>query len=80
MKKFAVVLMVVAVYVIHQDFYLFKEYKPLAFGFLPVGLWFHGLFAILCAVMFWILGKTVWPKHLEEVEAQHKNDPDRGGH
>ena len=80
MKKVAIVLLILAVYALHQDWYNWREYKPLAFGFLPIGLWYHGLYACLCAVMFWILGTTIWPKHLEAVEAQLKDTPDQGGH
>jgi hypothetical protein len=80
MKKFAIFLLIVAVYALHQDYWNWASYKPLAFGFLPIGLWYQGLYACLCSVMFYILGLTVWPKHLEDVEAQLKDTPDRGGH
>jgi hypothetical protein len=79
MKKIAVFLLIVAVYALHQDFWNWSAYKPLAFGFLPVGLWYQGLYAIICAVLFWILGKTVWPTHLEAIEGQYQDTPNRGG-
>ena len=84
MKKFLIILLVACVYALHQDFFNWKEYQPLFLGFLPIGLWYHGAYAILCSMMFLILGKTVWPKHLEDVEAQSSstpgNDNNRGGH
>jgi hypothetical protein len=80
MKKFAIVLLIVCVYALHQDFFNWKEYKPLLFGFLPIGLWYHGAYALLCSAMFFILGRTVWPKHLEEVETHAGAHDNRGGH
>ena len=79
MKVFALVLMCVTVYVLHQDWWYWKEYKPLLFGFLPPGLWYHGLFAILCALNMWVLGKVAWPHHLEATEAEVLKQPPRGG-
>ncbi|HLX63524.1 MAG TPA: hypothetical protein VKX17_19800 [Planctomycetota bacterium] len=78
MKTFALLLMVVTVYVLHQDWWNWDKYQPLLFGFVPVGLWYHGLFAVLCAVNMWVLGRFAWPKHLEEVEAHVLQQPDRG--
>ena len=37
-KVILLTLMVVAVYVLHQDFWNWKKAEPLVFGFLPMGL------------------------------------------
>jgi hypothetical protein len=61
-------LLVVAVYVLHQDFWNWKKADPLVFGFLPVGLAYHAGYSILASIMMGILVKFAWPHHLEVSE------------
>ena len=70
MKKPTLVLLVLAVYVLHQDYWNWKETHPLILGFLPIGLAYHAAYSILAAIMMAILVKWAWPKHLEETTAQ----------
>ena len=69
-------LLVLAVYVLHQDFWNWTKTQPLIFGFLPVGLAYHAGYSILAAITMAVLVKFAWPKHLEsvtpEVGAQKK--------
>ena len=48
----------------HQDFWWWDD-ESLMFGFLPVGLAFHALFSIACALLGWAAIKFAWPKKLE---------------
>jgi hypothetical protein len=68
MKKNLVFLLILAVYVVHQDFWNWKKFDPMIFGFLPSGLAYQAAYSIACAVLMAILVKTVWPKHLEGPE------------
>ena len=43
-------LLVIAVYLLHQDFWNWKKAQPLLFGFLPPGLAYHAGYSILAAV------------------------------
>jgi hypothetical protein len=61
-------LMVLAVYVLHQDFWNWRTAEPLVFGFLPIGLAYHAGYSILAAIMMAVLVKFAWPKHLESTE------------
>ena len=61
-------LLLVAVYLLHQDFWNWKKADPLVFGFLPVGLAYHAGYSILASVMMAILVKFAWPSHLEHSE------------
>ena len=63
--------LIVVMIVLHQDFWFWNEYKPLVFGFLPVGLAYHAGYSILCAVVMWLLVKFAWPVELEQVEASN---------
>jgi hypothetical protein len=65
--------LVAVVYVLHQDFWNWKEAHPLVFGFLPIGLAYQAGYSILAAAMMAVLVRTIWPKHLEDVEAEVKD-------
>jgi hypothetical protein len=76
MKKLVLVAMVLVVYVLHQDFWNWKN-SDTVLGFLPVGLAYHAGYSILAAIMMAVLVKFAWPKHLEDVEP-HDSGPDSG--
>ena len=79
MKTFLLVMLTVAVYALHQDFWNFKAYEPLVFGFVPIGLAYHAGYSVLCAVFMYILVKFAWPEHLELAESEI-TEPRGGGH
>lgn len=70
MKRLLLVVMVVVLYVLHQDFWFWRTARPLAFGFLPIGLFYHACFSVASALLMWLLVKQAWPAHLEEEVAQ----------
>lgn len=77
MKRVLLIVAVVALYILHQDFWFWRTAYPLVFGFMPIGLFYHGAFSVAAALVMWLLVKYAWPAHLEaEVEA-HKKREDR---
>ena len=52
-------------YLLHQDFFLWTNARPLAFGFLPVGLLYHAVFTLCCAALMALLCRYAWPSHLD---------------
>jgi hypothetical protein len=68
LKTILLTVLVVAVYVLHQDFWNWKAAEPLVFGFLPIGLAYQAGYSVLAAVTMALLVKFAWPKHLEDVE------------
>ncbi len=73
MKRTLLVLLVGAVYGLHQDVWFWRAARPLTFGFLPVGLTYHAIYLAAVAVLMWLLVKFAWPEHLEtEVETRSK--------
>jgi hypothetical protein len=72
-KIFLLTLMVVAVYLLHQDFWNWKKAEPLVFGFLPIGLAYQAGYSILAAIMMAVLVRYAWPKHLEKAEPDDKD-------
>jgi hypothetical protein len=69
-RKLLLTLLVLAVYLVHQDFWNWKNAKPLIFGFLPIGLAYHAAYSILAAITMAMLVKFAWPKHLEDVQPE----------
>ena len=66
MRTWLAVTAVLVLYVLHQDLWFWREARPLVFGVLPIGLFYHVAFTIACAAVLWLLVNLVWPTHLEE--------------
>lgn len=66
--------MVVALYALHQDFWFWRAARPLLFGFLPAGIWYHVSFTLAVSLVMWLLIKQAWPGHLEE-EFEYTSNP-----
>jgi hypothetical protein len=73
-KKSFLSLLVLAVFLLHQDCWNWKKTEPLLFGFLPVGLAYHAGYAILAVVMMALLVKFAWPTELERVESNLEDE------
>ncbi len=69
LKSALLTLLVAVVYVLHQDFWNWKQ-ATLVFGFLPIGLAYHAAYSVLAAITMAVLVKFAWPKHLEEIGGQ----------
>jgi hypothetical protein len=65
-NKLLLTLAVVALYVLHQDFWFWDTARPLVFGFLPIGLVWHAGYCLAVALVMWWLTRVAWPSHLEE--------------
>ena len=70
LRKFSLSLLVIAVFLVHQDFWNWKNAEPFVFGFLPVGLAYHAGYAVLAAIMMALLVKFAWPNDLERIESK----------
>ena len=70
MKRIGLTTAVAAMLLLHQDFWFFRSAGPLAFGFLPAGLWYHGVYALASAALMWLLVRLAWPAHLEDAEPE----------
>jgi len=74
MKAAALTLFAITLYVLHQDYWNWTD-KTLLFGFLPMGLAYHAVFSIACAVMMLLLVKFAWPTELENVAEHNPEKP-----
>jgi hypothetical protein len=55
-----------ALYLLHQDVWLWRTARPLLFGFLAPGLAWHAAYCVASALLMGALVSLAWPAHLEE--------------
>ena len=65
MRPLVAAVLVGVLYVLHQDFWFWRTARPLVFGFLPIGLFYHAAFTLATAGLMWLLVRSLWPSHLE---------------
>ena len=65
MRAYILAVLVVVVYLLHQDVWYWFEARPFVFGFMPIGLFYHAAFTLASAVLLLVLVKYAWPGHLE---------------
>ena len=66
MKKAFLIILILVLYALHQDLWFWRAARPLLFGFLPVGIWYHALFTLAVSLVMGVLIREAWPAHLEE--------------
>ena len=76
MPRLLLVLVVAVLYLVHQDFWFWRDARPLVFGFLPVGLAYHALYCVAVSLLMWTLTRVAWPAHLEDAS---RRGPKGGG-
>jgi hypothetical protein len=68
LRSSLLLLLTVLLYLLHQDFFLWREARPLALGFLPIGLVYHAVYTLACAGLMLLLCRFAWPSHLDRDE------------
>jgi len=53
-------------YALHQDIWFWREARPLVFGILPIGLFYHALYTLAVSLVAWVLIRVAWPAHLDD--------------
>ena len=75
MKRILLVIVVVALYILHQDIWFWRTAHPMVFGFIPIGLFYQACFSVAASLVMWLLVKYAWPSELErEIE---ERDPEK---
>lgn len=75
MKRILLIAAFFALYALHQDFWNWRTPYPLVFGFVPIGLFYQGCFAVAASLLMWLLVTFAWPSHLER-ELEHEREPE----
>ncbi|MEQ1909068.1 MAG: DUF3311 domain-containing protein [Vicinamibacterales bacterium] len=65
MKKAIAIVLVAGLYVLHQDFWFWRQARPLVFGVLPIGLAYHAAFTLATSAVLVLLVKLLWPSTLD---------------
>ena len=66
MNRWLFAIVILLLYALHQDFWLWRTARPLVFGFLPAGLAYHAGFTLAASALMALLVRMAWPSHLEE--------------
>ena len=66
MKRSLLIVAIIALYLLHQDFWFWRAARPVVFGFLPIGLFYHVCYTLAISALMWLLVRGAWPSHLEE--------------
>lgn len=74
-KTLLITILILVVYLLHQDSWNWTKAEPFVFGFLPIGLAYHAGYSIVAAVLMAILVKLSWPKHLEDIQPKESQKP-----
>ncbi|MDQ5846252.1 MAG: DUF3311 domain-containing protein [Acidobacteriota bacterium] len=77
MTRTLLVVVLLALYVLHQDFWFWRTAHPLVFGFIPIGLFYQACFSVAASVVMWLLVKYAWPSHLEREVEQTESKEER---
>ena len=65
MSRTTATLIVVTLFVLHQDVWFWGRATPLVFGILPVGLFYHAAYTLITAAALWLLVRFAWPADLD---------------
>ena len=57
---------VALVYLLHQDFWFWRASRPLVFGALPIGLFYHAALTLASSVAIWLLVRYAWPTGVQD--------------
>jgi hypothetical protein len=74
MKRSLLAVAIIALYLLHQDFWFWRAAQPIVFGFLPIGLFYHLCYTLAISVLMWALVKYTWPSHLEDEDKEAHTD------
>lgn len=76
MKRILLVVVVVALYFLHQDFWFWRTAHPIVFGFIPIGLFYQACFSVAASLVMWLLVKYAWPSQLERDIQERDSEED----
>lgn len=74
MKSWFLAAGVIGLFLLHQDTWFWETARPLVFGFLPIGLFYHAVYTLLVSVFMVVLIRYAWPTELERRAEQEPGD------
>jgi hypothetical protein len=61
MSRSLTVLLLLALYVLHQDVWFWHTAHPVVFGVFPIGLFYHVSYTLVTSLALWLLVRTWMP-------------------
>jgi hypothetical protein len=58
MTKSVLIVGLLAFLALHQDFWLWREARPLFLGTLPAGLTYHAVYTLVASVVVWVVARA----------------------
>ena len=58
-------LLIAVMYALHQDIWFWRTPALVAFGILPIGLFYHAAYTLATSLLLWLLIRLIWPSHLD---------------
>ena len=65
LQRALLILAAMAVYALHQDFWYWRQARPLVLGVLPIGLFYHVVYTLGLVLWMAAMVRLAWPSHLE---------------
>ena len=72
MTRLTPVAILAVLYVLHQDFWFWTDARPLVFGVMPIGLFYHAAYTVATSFALLVLVRTLWPSDLERDVVRHE--------
>lgn len=69
---------IIALIVLHQDFWFWDTFEPLIFGFLPIGLAYHVGISIAAAFVWFLATKFCYPVDESDAKPADEATPEGG--
>ncbi len=64
-KNWLLAAIIITFFILHQDFWLWTAVRPLVFGFIPIGLFYHAVYTLAAVALMALAIRWAWPGHLE---------------
>jgi hypothetical protein len=58
MRSWSAAAVLALLYILHQGFWFWREARPLVFGFLPIGLFYHAAYTVASSGALWLLVRS----------------------
>jgi hypothetical protein len=67
MQRAAATVLLLVFYVLHQDVWFWADARPLVFGVLPIGLFYHAAYTLATSLALVFCVRALWPSDLDEI-------------
>ena len=70
-------ILVVLLFILHQDFWWWDDVEPMVFGFMPIGLAYHAGISVASGIVWALAVRYCWPKDVDVASHEFVGVSDR---